>query len=196
MSGIERKRSRKESILRLAKRFDSEPGHSQQVTRLALRLFDQTAALHQLDSDSRELLEYACLLHDIGWSGGETKHKRQSYEMIKAARLDGFSNAEREIIASVARYHGRKPPRENHPWKTVLSPQDKRRVRYLSAIIRVADSLDRTHTDAVEDIECSIKNERILLKLKTAYHPDAELWALHRKKMYFEELFQMKLEVA
>lgn len=195
MPGTRDRISREASVLRLAKQFDPEPRHSQQVTRLALRLFDQTAELHQLDSDSRELLEYACIVHDIGWSGGETKHKRRSYEMIKSASLDGFSDAEKEIIASVARYHGAKPPRKKHAWNDVLTPEDKKRVRYLSAIIRVADALDRTHTDAVEEINCSIKKKKIVLGLKTSPHPDQELWALGRKKKYFEEIFEKKLRV-
>ena len=182
--------------MRLAKQYDHEPAHSQQVSRLALRIFDETEPLHQLDEGARELLEYACLLHDIGWCEGRAKHKRRSYEMIQAARLDGFSEEEREIVASVARYHGKKPPREGHPWNQKLSLEDKRKVRFLSAIIRVADALDRSHTAAVEDIECTLKNGEIGLKLKTSSHPHAEIWALRRKKDYFEEIFRAKLELA
>lgn len=186
---------RRESVLQFAERFDEEPAHSRQVSRLALRIFDQTASLHQLDHDVRELLEYACLLHDIGWFGGESKHKRRSYEMIKSAPLDGFSDAEREIVASVARYHGRKAPREAHLWNERLCPEDKRKVRYLSAIIRIADALDRSHTGAVEDVECSVNKGRIGLKLKTSHPPEAEIWSLRRKKDYFEEIFGSKLRV-
>jgi exopolyphosphatase/guanosine-5'-triphosphate,3'-diphosphate pyrophosphatase len=186
--------SRRDSVLQVAKRFDPEPAHSQRVCHLALRLFDETAELHQLDSDSRELLEYACVLHDIGWSGSQTKHKRRSYDMIKSASLDGFSDAEKEIIASVARYHGVKPPKKKHTWNEVLSPRDKKKVRYLSAIIQVADALDRTHTDAVQDINCSIKKKKIVLSLATSHPPDEELLALSRKKKYFEEIFERKLK--
>ncbi len=186
---------RRESVLRLAERFDHDPAHSQQVTRLALRLFDGTAPLHRLDHDSRELLEYACLLHDIGWSGGETKHKRRSYEMIQSAALDGFSEAEREIVASVARYHGAKPPRDAHPWNQKLSPEEKRNVRYLSAIIRIADALDRSHKAAIEDLECALSKGTIVVRLKCSHRPDAEIWALRRKKGYFEETFRSKLRV-
>ncbi len=187
--------SRRESVLQFAKRSDPDPAHSHQVARLALRIFDQTAPLHQLDHDASELLEYAGLLHDIGWSGGEVKHKRRSYEMIKSAPLDGFSDAEREVIASVARYHGAKPPRVAHPWNQELSAEDKRKVRYLSAIIRIADALDRSHTGIVEDVECSLDKDRIVLKLKTSHHPDVEIWALGRKKDYFQEIFRSKLYV-
>jgi len=187
--------ARNKSVLRVAERCDPEPAHSRQVARLALRIFDQTATLHQLDHDARELLEYACLLHDIGWSGGETKHKRRSYEIIQSATLDGFSEAQREIVASVARYHGTKPPRERHPWNQKLSHDDKRKVRYLSAIIRIADALDRSHTAAIEDLECSAGKSGITLRLRTSHHPSAEILALRRKKGYFEEIFLSKLEV-
>ncbi|NQT81484.1 HD domain-containing protein [bacterium] len=186
---------RKISIVRLAERYDREPAHSRQVVHLALRIFDEIATLHQLDCGARELLEYACLLHDIGYSGGDAKHKRRSYEMIQLAPLDGFSEAEREIVASVARYHGTKPPRAHHSWNQKLSAEEKRTVRYLSAIIRVADALDRSHTAAVSDLKCSIRGGEIVLKLKTTSLPHAEIWALRRKKEYFEKLFRSKLKV-
>lgn len=188
--------SRKQSVLQVGRQHDPDPSHSQQVARLALVIFDQTASLHKLDEHARELLEYACLLHDIGWAGGESKHKRRSYEMIKSAALDGFSDAEREIIASVARYHGSKPPREHHLWNEKLSPDDKKKVIYLSAIIRVADALDRSHTAVVEDIQCTVGDRGIELRLKTSRHPDAETWSLRRKKDYFEKTFQSKLKLA
>jgi len=191
----ESKSSQRQSVLRLAERYDQDPPHSRQVTRLALRIFDQTTPLHHLHHDARELLEYAALLHDIGWSGGETKHKRRSYEMIQSAPLDGFSEDEREIIASVARYHGAKPPREHHPWNEKLSPKDRKTVCYLSAIIRIADALDRSHTAAVENVECSLKDDRIILKLDVSHHPHAEIWAVRHKKGYFEQTFGSKLEV-
>ncbi len=211
--------SRKKSVLQLAGRYDPEPVHSQQVARLALKIFDQTACVHGLDDGARELLEYASLLHDIGWSGGDTKHKRRSYEIIKSAPLDGFSGAEKEIIATVARYHGTKAPEENQTWDRVLSPEDKAKVRCLSAVIRVADALDRGHAAVIEDIECSIAASpsspspdcpapheahsdktmgriRIVLKIKTSADAEMEMWALARKKSYFEEVFQVELEVA
>jgi exopolyphosphatase/guanosine-5'-triphosphate,3'-diphosphate pyrophosphatase len=187
--------SRRESVLQLRRHYDEDPDHSRRVARLALRLFDQTSRLHQLDLRSRELLEYACLLHDIGWAGGEMKHKRRSYEMIRSASLEGFSEAEREIMASVARYHGAKPPREHHVWNHTLSPGGKKEIRYLSAIIRIADALDRSHSGAVEDVECTVGEDEIILKLKVLHQPHAELWALARKKGYFEEVLGVKMVV-
>ncbi len=222
---MEGKPSREESVVRLAQRYDPDPAHSQQVRRFALKIFEETAPLHQLDDGARELLEYACILHDIGWSGGETKHKRRSYEIIKSATLKGFSEAEREVVASVARYHGVKPPGKKHRWNK-LSREDKKTVRYLSAIIRIADALDTSHKRIVEDIECSIvqggrrspdanvpsspgetnhpsdpsvspdeEERRFILKLKASPPPDAEIAALERKKGYFEEIFQLRLKI-
>jgi exopolyphosphatase/guanosine-5'-triphosphate,3'-diphosphate pyrophosphatase len=114
--------------------------------------------------------------------------------MIKSARLNGFSDAEREIIASVARYHGRKPPKKGHAWNKILSKKDKEKVRYLSAIIRVADALDRTHRAVVEDLRCLIDNDRIVLQLKSRSPADEELQSLARKKGYFEKLFGRTVE--
>ena len=96
---------RARSVDRLLRRGNAEVLHAAHVARLALEIFDQTHALHQLTATEREWLQYGALLHDIGCYIGYSKHQRHSYYLITHGDLTGFSADEIEVLASLARYH-------------------------------------------------------------------------------------------
>ena len=120
-------------------------GHAARVRDLALRLFDVTHSLHQLTPLEREWLEHAALLHDVGLSIAYQRHHHHSYYLIVHGGLKGFSRDEVEVIAQVARYHRKALPSERHQPFRRLDPWKKPVVEKLSALLRLADGLDRTH---------------------------------------------------
>src|SRR5678809_565772 len=144
---------RDSSTLELAERCNSYAEHSQQVVRLALALFDQTRGIHGLTDRDREWLEYAALMHDIGGLISFARHHRHSYYLIKNGDLRGFDPDEIEVIALVARYHRRGVPRKSHQEYADLPGPLRRTVRALASILRVAESLDRSHAQVISGVE-------------------------------------------
>jgi len=130
---------RSHSVERLLRRTNTELPHAERVARLAVSIFDQTHALHQLTAAEREWLRYGALLHDVGCSVGIPGHQRHSYYLITHGELTGFSADEIEAIASVARYHKGKGPKNSHDnWKR-LDAYLRVVVEKLAAILRIAD---------------------------------------------------------
>jgi exopolyphosphatase/guanosine-5'-triphosphate,3'-diphosphate pyrophosphatase len=144
---------RRRSVLRLATQMDEDPDHSAQVARLALELFDATLDRHGLGDDSREVLEAAALLANIGLFVSHAGHHKHSYYVIRNSEmLTGFTDREIELIAQVARYHRKSAPRRKHPEFAALDRDDQQRVRVLAGILRVAVGLDRNHAARVESV--------------------------------------------
>ena len=56
-----------------------------------MRLFDELAPLHGFGAPERELIEYAALLHDIGWHIGRNGHHKHSMYLILNGDLKSFS---------------------------------------------------------------------------------------------------------
>src|SRR5207249_3281562 len=137
--------ARRRSVFELAERCNYFPEHSQQVARLAVMLFDQTRAIHGLTDREREWLEYAAILHDIGVHISYDSHHKHSYYLVKNGDLRGFEPDEIEAIALIARYHRQTPPKRKHDGFGDLRRPMRRKVRALAAILRVAESLDRSH---------------------------------------------------
>lgn len=150
-------------VISLCERFDPDPPHAKYVSALALKLFDEFAkvGLHQLNEKYRTLLDYGCLLHDIGWVDGQRKHHKRSFEMIMASDLP-LSKQDKLVIALIARFHRKADPDKKGSYHTL---QGKKRdaIAKLSAIIRIADVLDRLHDQKAVIREARLDDQNVVI---------------------------------
>ena len=188
---------RRRSTIELAERCNYFPEHAQQVARLALAIFDQTRALHGRTDREREWLEYAALMHDLGVHISYPRHHKHSYYLIKNGDLRGFDPQEIEVIALVARYHRSGTPKKSHQDYAHLPSELRKVVRLLSSILRLAESLDRSHAQVIAGLELRDRGEDFLLQLQTGDDAELEVWATNRHLTPFEELLgkPIRLEV-
>jgi exopolyphosphatase/guanosine-5'-triphosphate,3'-diphosphate pyrophosphatase len=189
---------RRRSVVELAEKCNYWPEHSQQVARLAMALFDHTRGIHGLTDREREWLEYAALLHDVGVHISYEKHHKHSYYLIKNGDLRGFEPSEIDIIALIARYHRRAVPDRRHEGFIDLKKGRRRIVRTLSAMLRLAENLDRSHSQSIAGIELHDRGDDSLLQLRTSGDAELELWAGNRHVGAFERVVgkPVRLEVS
>lgn len=179
----------------LAQACRFEERHARQVTRLALKLFDELQTLHCLGLDMRVLLETAGLLHDIGWIEGQKKHHKVSYDLILTAGRLPLNRRERMIVAGVARYHRKALPRADHEAYASLQAGDRHTVDLLAGILRVADGLDRSHTDAIGDVTCDATPRRIVIHARADGGAAEELQAAAQKSDLMEQAFHRRVKI-
>ena len=189
---------RRRSSLELAERCNYYAEHAQQVVRLALAIFDQTRTVHGLTDREREWLEFAALLHDIGSLISYERHHRHSYYLIRNGDLRGFDPDEIEVVALVARYHRRGVPKRSHEEYSRLPSPLRKTVRTLASILRVAESLDRSHTQTIAGLDFRDRGADALLQIKTTGDAELEVWATNRHLQPFEALLgkPVRLEAA
>jgi exopolyphosphatase / guanosine-5'-triphosphate,3'-diphosphate pyrophosphatase len=171
---------RRRSVVELGERCGYWPEHAQQVARLALSIFDQTRSVHGLGDREREWLEFAAILHDVGVHISYDRHHRHSYYLIKNGDLRGFDPKEIEIIALVARYHRQATPKKSHDGYGDLDGTLRATVRVLSAIVRLAEGLDRSHAQALAGIDLFPRGDDYVARLRAGGDAELELWAAHR----------------
>jgi exopolyphosphatase / guanosine-5'-triphosphate,3'-diphosphate pyrophosphatase len=179
---------RRRSIIELAERCRYSAEHAREVARLALALFDQTRGIHGLTDREREWLEYAALLHDVGVHISYEKHHRHSYYLIKNGDLRGFDPQEIEVMALVARYHRRAAPKKSHPELKALPSPVRRAVRALAACLRLAEGLDRSHSQPLSAVQLHDRGDDVLMQLRTDGDAELELWAASRHVAAFEDV--------
>jgi exopolyphosphatase/guanosine-5'-triphosphate,3'-diphosphate pyrophosphatase len=171
---------RRRSVVELGERCGYWSEHAQQVARLALAIFDQTRSVHGLSDRERDWLEYGALLHDIGVHISYERHHRHSYYLIKNGDLRGFDPQEIEIIALIARYHRQATPKKSHEGYGDLAGPMRRAVKALAAMVRLAEGLDRSHSQALSGIDLFPRGDDYLARLRTNGDAELELWAAHR----------------
>jgi exopolyphosphatase/guanosine-5'-triphosphate,3'-diphosphate pyrophosphatase len=183
--------ARRQEVQALMQRLESEPAHVTHVAGLALRLFDDLAPLHGRPAEDRLVLEAAACLHDIGWSVAQDGkgHHKESARLIRAHPWQTWPAQEVEIIAQVARYHRKAEPTLEHEAFAALSEPQRRRVEQLAALLRLADALDRSHTQRVTTVAARIEPAAVRLILTSARPLDAELAVLPKKGRLAERLW-------
>jgi exopolyphosphatase/guanosine-5'-triphosphate,3'-diphosphate pyrophosphatase len=183
------------SAISLGRRFMFDEAHGLQVARLSLSLFDQLQDLHGLGQSDRRLLLTAAILHDIGAFISRKGHHKHSLYLISRSDLPGLSPTEMLMVANIARYHRKNIPRDRHPDFMRLPEKERRRTTLLSALLRVADALDRTHLQHVESVEAEVEEDSVDLSLEGEGDFLLERWAMARKKTLFEKVFKKKVRV-
>jgi len=186
--------ARRRQVAELAQKAPTMAAHAAQVARLAVRLFDLTAPVHDLGPREREWLEHAALLHDVGYSIHFSRHHKHSLYLISSAGLDAFDPREIDVVAHVARYHRGAAPKRRHESFAALEPWQQRAVRRLAALLRVANALDRTHAARVVELHASlIKRRRVVVEVLSPFDVALELDAARHRADLFEEVFGRRL---
>lgn len=160
--------------LALAKSCNYERGHTHQVTRIALELFDQLRPLHGLGERERMWLRLGSLLHDIGWRDEGRKHHKIALEIIMSSPLLAVPDETRKIVGLIARYHRRALPSDSHEYYCDLRPRSRETVRTLSALLRFADGLDRTHLGLVRSVRCEVAPDRLVVHIRAARRSEVD----------------------
>lgn len=192
------------AVRRFARACGYEHRHCQHVTRLALSIFDQLAAPGRKDAidpdaaelltaRSRMLLEAGSILHDVGYLINYDQHHKHGYHLIVHADLPGFSAAEIGVIANLARYHRRSEPKRGHRNFDRLAKAERDLVELLAGILRIADGLDRTHTQRVERIELmpGPGGREMEFVVTAPVEPEVDIWGATRKADLFRRVFRV-----
>jgi exopolyphosphatase/guanosine-5'-triphosphate,3'-diphosphate pyrophosphatase len=185
---------RREAVQSLGRRCNWPEAHSRQVALLSLELFDATQELHGLGTDERELLEHAAFLHDIGEHVSNTGHHRHSAYLVRNGQLRGFAPDEIEMLAALVRWHRSGDPRVTDEFP-LLDADAIRRVRVLTALLRVGDGLDRAREQPVYGLDTTITPSLVLVRLRTRDDPELEIWGARRKRALFEKVFDREMEL-
>ncbi len=191
---------RQRSILKIAQKYQVNLEYSERVANFALSLFNQTKGhLHDWDTEEQELLWAAAILHNCGIYVNHSAYHKHSYYLIRHGELLGFTEAGIEVIANLARYHRRNTPKKKHEnYSNLPSKKHRQLVNQISAILRLAVTLDRRQIGAIQQVRCEYHPDvrELYLHLQPSHPNDdcaLELWSLNYEKGAFEEEYGVKV---
>ena len=180
-------------VEQMARRYGVQLAHARKVAELAHWLFDSLQPLHRLPPALGKLLEAAAYLHDIGHYVSDTAHHKHSYYLVAHSDLPGFTYRERQMIALLCRYHRKAMPAARHASFQTFDSEARRAITLLTPLLRIADSLDRSHEQRVERLQIQLRNASVAIGLESGRDPDIELWAVERVSDMFRDTYQMPL---
>jgi len=189
------KNLRERSSLLLAKRYETDVDQKRHVARLALQLFDQLKDFHGMDESARDLLYHASLIFDVGaFVNFKDYHKHSKYLIVHGG-LRGFNNSEIYILAQLARYHRKAGPKKKHKSFRNMIKVDKRTVKGLAGILRIAVALDKTKNQWVENVYCLPQTDRLSIRLFGEGSMELELWEAQRFADVLEQFLTIPVHI-
>jgi exopolyphosphatase/guanosine-5'-triphosphate,3'-diphosphate pyrophosphatase len=187
-----------DASVRLGRRYGFDQAHGELVASFATSLFDDMSQVHGLDERDRLLLRAGAMLHDVGDYVRYDGHHKHSYYLIQHSDIMGLTPDERAIVANIARYHRKSPPDMSHPNFRDLDKDARAKVRSLSAILRIADALDREHLGKVKGVRAEVEPSKRRLTLHLTGDEDRELeeWTVRAKAELLRDVFDLDVNIA
>jgi exopolyphosphatase/guanosine-5'-triphosphate,3'-diphosphate pyrophosphatase len=150
-----------------------------------------------MGEQERKLLQYAAILHDIGYHIAHNNHHRHGPYLIKNSEMPGFTGTEIGLMATAVRYHRGSLPKKTRNSRTRREHEDyfalegtaRATALMLAAILQIADGLDRSHRQAIVDVKCAVSGIKVKFKVFGTGECDLEMWSAEKKSAMFAELF-------
>ena len=178
----------------IAKRYSTGKDHIKGTTDIALTIFDSMKKIHGMGARERLLLQIAVQLHDCGKYISMADVAECSYRIIMATEIIGLSTEERKIIASAVRYNTTEFVYcGNYDKGLGIDRHQYLLVAKLTAILRLANAMDRSHYQKVEALRVVLKDRELQMIIDSSRDISLELGLLRDKVQFFEEVFGIRL---
>ncbi len=195
---VQRLSVRERNVLQLGRTCKFDESHARNAERLALELFDSAreAGLHAYGEWERELLGYSALLHDIGAFLSYSNHHVHSYYLISNADLLGFYQTEIEIMALTALFHRKGLPSTKNAVYAALDKDARELVGWLSLLMRLVESLDRSHQKAVKHARLRASGPKgLIVQIAASGDAQLELWGIETRERAVLKTLGRKLKI-
>lgn len=184
----------------MAKRYKCHMSHIQAVESAALQVFDSLKKYHGLKERERLLLQIAADLHSCGKFVTMRNATEYAYNIIMATEIIGLSHVEREIVANIVRYHLKffqyndiKIEAEPSRISRLATPDNLTLiVAKLTAILRLANSMDRSHNNKLAGCRITVKNNKLVISTDYVGDVTLETLSIEEKADFFEEIFGIR----
>jgi len=180
------------SAMNLLRKYHGDERHAEYVRKTCLKIYNMLKDEIALGPRSSLLLEVSAILHDIGVFIRLDDHNLHGSYIIRNSEIFGLSKYENTIVAEIAKYHrGRLQPQDDDQFQ-MLPRTDRMTILKLTAILRIADALDRGHAQKMSDMTIRLSNDALVLQTKER-NTMLEKMALSEKAGMFESVFGYKV---
>ena len=179
----------------LEARFPQQQLHIKSVRRLAVALWSGLEPLHRLPAASRELLDAAARLHDIGLGIDFYDHHKHGAYLVLNHVLGGWSHREQALLALLVRYHRKGKPRPG-AYGALLADGDEELLAKLAVMLRLAEHLERARSGRVNELAVEVSSESVTLRLRGPHNAWVEAWETQKDAALFRRVFGRRLIVA
>lgn len=177
----------------ISKRYRGSKKRSETLEQIALTIFDSTRKIHGLGKRERLLLQLSTILHDCGKYISMSTLGECSYSIIMATEIIGLSHREREIVANIVKYNHLEFEYYGEMGRYSTIDQDSYLIiAKLTAILRLANGLDRSHKQKFKNVKTSLKDDKLVITVDTNEDITLEKGLFGARAAFFQEVYNVR----
>ncbi len=177
--------------LNISKRYQGSKKRAETLGKIATIIYDSMKKIHGLGKRERLYLSIAAILHDCGKYVSMVNIGENSYNIIMATEIIGLSHVEREIVASIVRFNHSRFQYYGQPGTLGLDRGSYLIVAKLTAILRLANSLDRSHKQKLKGLKAHLQDSELILQVETQEDITLEACFFDERAKFFTEVFSI-----
>ena len=183
------------SAVNLGRKYHIDEPHCRHVAKLCMTLFDALIQEHGMNRRERMMLEAAAIVHEIGRFIRTLGHDQHGQYIIANSEIFGLQRGELDVIGNVIRYHRGDPPSPRDIDYISLQREERIQVLKMASILRVADALDKGHSQQIKLVNVEKKDETVVLQTEGSRDHSLELLGLDEKGGLFQDVFGYRIVV-
>ncbi|MBQ8913814.1 MAG: HD domain-containing protein, partial [Lachnospiraceae bacterium] len=179
------------SATNISKRYRCNQSHLDAVSELALKIFDSVKKIHGMGKLERLQLQIAAILHDCGNYISMNNGAINSYYIVANTEIIGLSHKERMEIANIVKYNILYLP-SREKIQAELGSCNYITIAKLVAILRIANILDKSHLQKIEDTNITLKDDKLIISAVTYDDISLEAGLFESRADFFEQVYGIR----
>lgn len=181
------------SAMNISKRYMGSRKRAETLEDISLEIFDAMKKVHGMGKRERFLLQLSAILHDCGKFINMNNVGECSYNIVMNTEMIGLSHQERQIVAYVVRFnHDRFVYYEELSKTDTLTRDAYLVIAKLTAILRIASGLDKSHKQKMRKMKAELNDERLILNFQGHDNIFYERESFNKKSAFFQEVYSIE----
>ena len=177
----------------ISKRYMGNRKRSDVLEKFTTIIFDSMRKVHGLGKRERLYLRLAVILHECGKYISLVDIGETSFQIVMSTEIIGISRQEREIVANIVRFnHSRFVYDGQQEGMGSMNREAFLVVAKLTAILRLANSLDRSHKQKFGGLKAALKENQVVLTVDTQEDITLEKGFFEANSDFFKEVFSVE----
>lgn len=185
----------KNTLMCIAEKYRSNLNHVKKVEKFAKILFNELSDIHSLTKSDYNILEAAALLHEVGYFIDPKESAQNSHYIIKTLAIPGWKQKTLQLVACTVYQMAKTKEHAELSLITSMDVKEKLLINKLACILKTANALDAGKNNLIQDFSVNIRENMIIIDVKTTKEPFVELAAFEKQKQMFAETFGIPVDI-